>query len=162
MEKNRENARWFRLIRRLIGKDLKEWGKQEMKKQNDIPPLVAKVISKTIGYDLQSVEPMSEEETKKWMEENDRKIEAWQNTPEYKEFVAKYGGKKQYFLAPWEREIIKHILKMDDKVLDTCETYIYPCGELCVRTCRASWMVLAGREWAIDIPNETANVICLN
>ena len=64
MEKNRENARWFSLIRRLIGKDLKEWGKQETKKQNDILPLAAKVVSKTIGYDLQSVEPMSKEETR--------------------------------------------------------------------------------------------------
>jgi len=125
------------------------------------------VLKSTIGFDLVSMKaPTVEEnieyqkklyeERKKWEEEHPDLVE------ELNKFNKKQSSKKPYTPAPSERETIKKILKMNDKSLDSCEISIMDDGEISVSTCRSSWMALAGREWWINIQNETCKCVAMS
>lgn len=118
--------------------------------------LIHKIVSKTIGYDLVGVKPMSDEEFKKWSEENDKKRKEWEDAhPEkvaaQKAWLEKYKSKKSYLPTNEEKEIIKELLNMDDDRFSTMDIYIFNDGDICVRTSPISWKVLAGREWTINL-----------
>lgn len=115
--------------------------------------LIQKIVSKTIGYDLVSTKASSEEELKKWNEEREKVIKEWEE---------KYHSKKPYTLSDEEREIIKEVLHMDDKVLDTMDIYIYNDGDICVRTPQFTWSSLCGREWSVNLKEKKSTLTCMN
>ena len=129
--------------------------------------LIQKIVSKTIGYDLVETKPMTEEENKKFWEENERRRKEWEEShPEkvaaIKAWEEKYHSKKPYTLSDDEREIIKEVLHMDDKVLDTMDIYIYNDGDICVRTPQFTWSSLCGREWSVNLKEKKSTLTCMN
>lgn len=129
--------------------------------------LIQKIVSKTIGYDLVETKPMTEEENKKFWEENERRRKEWEEShPEevakMKAWEEKYHSKKPYTLSNDEREIIKEVLHMDDKVLDTMDIYIYNDGDICVRTPQFTWTSLCGREWSVNLKEKKSTITCMN
>lgn len=124
-------------------------------------------MSKTIGYELVGTKPMSDDELKKWNEEREQARKEWEES--HPEQVAainaweeKYHSKKPYTLSDDEREIIKEVLHMDDKALDTMDIYIFDDGDICVRTPQVSWMNLCGREWTIDLKKKKVSLTSMN
>ena len=129
--------------------------------------LIQKIVSKTIGYDLISTKASSEKELKKWNEEREKARKEWEEShPEevaaIKAWEEKYHSKKPYTLSDDEREIIKEVLHMDDKALDTMDIYIFDDGDICVRTPQVSWMNLCGREWTIDLKKKKVSLTSMN
>ena len=129
--------------------------------------LIHKIVSKTIGYDLVETKPMTEEENKKFWEENERRRKEWEDShPEeaaaIKAWEEKYHSKKPYTLSDEEKEIIKEVLHMDDKALDTMDIYIYNDGDICVRTPQFSWSSLCGREWSVNLKEKKSTLTCMN
>lgn len=128
---------------------------------------ILEIVNKTIGFDLVETKPMSDEEYKKWSDENERRRKEWEDShPEevaaIKAWEEKYNSKKPYTLSKEEREIIKEVLNMPDKVLDTMDIYIYNDGEICVRTPQHSWSSLCGREWSVNIKDKKSTLTCMN
>lgn len=129
--------------------------------------LIHKIVNKTIGYDLVETKPMTEEENKKFWEDNERRRKEWEDShPEevaaIKAWEEKYHSKKPYTLSDEEREIIKEVLHMDDKALDTMDIYIYNDGDICVRTPQFSWSNLCGREWSVNLKEKKSTLTCMN
>ncbi len=125
------------------------------------------VIKSTIGFDLISSQPQNKEDYDEYQKRLKEERELWEKehpeqVKQIEEFNKKMSSKKQYIPAPWEREIIKKILKMNDKSLDSCEISIMDDGEISVSTCKSSWMSLAGREWWINIQNETCKCVAMS
>ena len=129
--------------------------------------LIQKIVSKTVGYDLVGTKPMSDEEFKKWEDERKKERKEWEDShPEevaaIKAWQEKYNSKKPYTLSDEEREIIKEVLHMDDKALDTMDIYIYNDGDICVRTPQFSWASLCGREWSVNLKEKKSTLTCMN
>ena len=129
--------------------------------------LIQKIVSKTIGYDLVETKPMTEEENKKFWEENERRRKEWEEShPEevakIKAWEEKYNSKKPYTLSDEEKEIIKEVLNIDEKLLDTMDIYIYNDGDICVRTPQFTWSSLCGREWSVNLKEKKSTLTCMN
>lgn len=129
--------------------------------------LIHKIVSKTIGYELVGTKPMSDNELKKWNEEREQARKEWEDShPEevakMKVWEEKYHSKKPYTLSDDEREIIKEVLHIDDKVLDTMDIYIYNDGDICVRTPQFTWSSLCGREWSVNLKEKKSTITCMN
>jgi hypothetical protein len=129
--------------------------------------LIHKIVKKTVGYKLVGTKPMSDEEYKKWSEENDKKRKRWEEThPEQmvalRSWLEKYESKKPYVLSQEEREIVKELLNIDDDYLDMMDIYIFDDGDICVRTPQVSWMNLCGREWTIDLEKKKVSLTSMN
>ena len=129
--------------------------------------IVADVASKTLGFDLIGTKPMSEEERAKYQKTLREEREVWERQhPEiveaWKKHALKTNTKKPYILAPWEKELVKEILKMPEDILNTCDITIMDDGDISVRTCRQSWMALAGREWWVNLKEKTSICIAMN
>ena len=125
------------------------------------------VIKSTIGFDLISTQPQTEEEYNEYKKRLKEERELWEKehpeqVKQIEEFNKKMSSKKPYIPAHWEREIIKRILKMNDNSLDSCEITILDDGDISVRTCNKSWWNLAGREWWISIPKGTCNCVAMS
>jgi len=130
--------------------------------------LIHKIVSKTIGYDLVDTKPMTEEENKKFWEENERRRKEWEDShPEevakMKVWEEKYKTKKPYTPTYEERETIKELLNIDsDEWFDTLEIYIFSDGDICVRTPQSTWTSLCGREWTINLKDRKVTLTALN
>jgi len=130
--------------------------------------LIHKIVSKTIGYDLVKTKPMTEEENKKFWEENERRRNEWEDShPEevvkMKAWEEKYKTRKPYTPAYEERETIKELLNIDsDEWFDTLEIYIFSDGDICVRTPQSTWTSLCGREWTINLKDRKVTLTALN
>ena len=114
--------------------------------------IVKNIASKLIGLELEPVSPMSDEETKKWIKEHTKEYVE----PDY------YKGKRPYTLKPEEREIVKRFLKTDDIGLDELTININDDGKILARTPDYTWYSLYGREWLIDLENESHELVCMN
>lgn len=129
--------------------------------------LISKIVSKTIGFGLVETKPMTPEEFKNWKEENERKRQEWEDAhPEEvaarKTWEEKYKTRKPYEPTPEEKESLKELLHMDDKVLDTMDIYIFNDGDICVRTPEISWKVLAGREWTVNLKEKKVTLTSMS
>jgi len=129
--------------------------------------LMHKIVKKTAGYKLIGTKPMSDEEYKKWSEENDKRRKRWEEThPEemvaLRSWFEKYESKKPYVLSQEEREIVKELLNIDDDYLDMMDIYIFDDGDICVRTPQVSWMHLCGREWVINLKKKKVSLTSIN
>lgn len=129
--------------------------------------LISKIVSKPIGFGLVETKPMTPEEFKNWKEENERKRKEWENThpkevAARKTWEEKYKTRKSYEPTPEEKESLKELLHMDDKVLDTMDIYIFNDGDICVRTPKISWKVLAGREWTVNLNEKKVTLTSMN
>lgn len=129
--------------------------------------LIQKIVSKTIGYELVETKPMSDDELKKWNEEREKARKEWEKShPEevaaIKAWEEKYKTKKPYTLSDKEKEIIKEVLNMDEKLLDTMDIYIYNDGDICVRTPQFTWTSLCGREWSVNLKEKKSTLTCIN
>lgn len=130
--------------------------------------LIHKIVSKTIGYDLVETKPMTEEENKKFWEENERRRKEWEDShPEevtkMKAWEEKYKTRKPYTPTNEERETIKELLNIDsDEWFDTLEIYIFSDGDICVRTPQSTWTSLCGREWTINLKDRKVTLTALN
>ena len=125
------------------------------------------VVKSTIGFDLVSTQPQTKEEYYEYQKHLKEERELWEKehpeqVKQIEEFNKKMGSKKPYIPAPWEREIIKRMLKMNDKSLDSCDITILDDGDISVSTCKESWWVLAGREWWINIAKGTCNCVAMS
>jgi len=128
---------------------------------------IYKIVKMTLGYDLAETKPMSDEDYKKWSEERKKERKEWEDShPEQvaaiKAWEEKYHSKKPYTLSDEEKEIIKEVLHMDDKALDTMDIYIYNDGDICVRTPQFTWTSLCGREWSVNLKEKKSTLTCLN
>lgn len=129
--------------------------------------LIHKIVKNTVSYDLVGTKPMSNDETKKWFEENKRKQKEWEDShPEEvksrRVWFEKYLSKTPYTPSPEEREIIKEVLNMNDAVLDTMDIYIFNDGEICVRSPQFTWNSLCGREWSVNLKERKSSLICMS
>jgi len=124
--------------------------------------ILQKIASKTIGYDITPIKPMSKEETEKWIEDNERAILERNKAPEMQAYLKKYGHQKPYVLTPEEREIIKEVLNMSDERLDQMEIGIHEDGDINVRTPELSWRTLCGREWWVNLKEKKSRCVALS
>lgn len=129
--------------------------------------LIQKIVSKTIGYELVGTKPMTEEENKKFWEENERRRKEWEDShPEevtkMKVWEEKYKTRKPYTPTNEERETIKELLNIDNDYLDMMDIYIFNDGDICVRTPQVSWMHLCGREWTINLEKKKVSLTSMN
>ena len=135
--------------------------KATIKINKEILGLIAEIASKTVGYDIPPIVPMSHEEDIAYRKKMKEERKEWERQyPEQaaarRKFELKSQSRKPYVLSPSEREIVKEVLKMDDATLDECAIDILNDGDISVRTSQSTWMALAGREWWINIPDKTA------
>ena len=124
------------------------------------------IAKKTIGYDLISVTPMTDEELKQWNENQKMERDKWEEHPEqvaaYKAWMEKQNSKKPYTPTEEEVKLIKEILQMDDKWYEIMEIYIYNDGDICVTTPKKWWMNLCGREWCVNLKEMTSKLVALS
>lgn len=125
------------------------------------------VIKSTIGFDLVSIQPQTKEEYYEYQKRLKEERELWEKehpeqVKQIEKFNKKMSSKKPYILAPWEREVIKKMLKMNDNSLNSCEITILEDGDISVSTCKESWWALAGREWWISIAKGTCNCVAMS
>lgn len=73
-----------------------------------------------------------------------------------------YNGKRPYILKTEEKEIVKRLLNIDDIDLDKLTININDEGKILVRTPDYTWMSLCGREWLIDLENESHKLVCMS
>ena len=133
----------------------------------DTIDLITKIVGNTIGIDLMSVTPMTDEELKQWNENQKMERDKWEEEhPEqvtaYKAWMEKQNSKKPYTPTEEEVKLIKEILKMDDKWFEIMEIYIYNDGDICVTTPKKWWMSLCGREWCVNLKEKTSKLVALS
>lgn len=125
------------------------------------------ITKNTIGFNLVSVKPMSDEELSEYNKKMKEEREKWEkehidNVEAMKRFEKKSGSKKEYELSRSERDVVKELLHMDDNLLDSCTITKMNDGEISVSTSRGSWMSLSGREWWINVENKTAKCVMMS
>jgi len=129
---------------------------------------ILEIANKTIGFDLVETKPMTEEDSKKFWEENERRRKEWEDShPEevakMKVWEEKYKTRKPYTPTNEERKTIKELLNIDsDKWFDTLDIYIFGDGDVCVRTPQSTWVSLCGREWTINLKDKKVTLTALN
>lgn len=125
------------------------------------------VLKSTIGFDMVSTKPQAEEEYNEYQNRLNEEKKKWEEdhpdlAQELNKFNKKQSSKKSYTPSSSEKETIKKILKMNDTSLDSCEISIMDDGEISVSTCKSSWIALAGREWWINLQNETCKCVAMS
>ena len=111
--------------------------------------ILRRIAEKTIGIDLPPVKPLNEEEIKKHEEYCKKNNLPHISTNSHIEEPEYRKGRRPYILTEDDIKIIKELLNGFEPE-EGNEYYINDFGQISVRTCQASWMALAGREWLID------------
>lgn len=127
--------------------------------------LLRKIAEQTIGFDIEPVKSMSEEETKEQTKEND-----FSNIWDENDFFEKCSRKRDAFeetdvdetgYVPTDEEIsvISSIIHYDN--IDYLKKWSFnkvDDNTIIVSTPRSSWLCLAGREWVVDMKERTSRL----
>jgi len=123
--------------------------------ETDIQKLALDICAKTVGFNIEPVEPKPEEERIKMepvivTKEQIEKMKSWKRLSE------------PYTLTHEEREVVKEVLNVPDKYLDRCEIHLFEDGDINIKSPKYTWMTLCGREWKINIKDKTCELVSMN
>lgn len=119
--------------------------------------IIARIISKTIGFDLASTSPMpSYEEDNKdiYFELSNKSGSKPYELPEY------YKGLVNYTPTESEKDAICMLIKHEK--IDGYDIEKNAAGQLIVSTPQSTWMSLCGRKWLIDLDELTAQLVAMS